>query len=340
MSLLKRVHQKMAGKLVGGLDRDGRRDVMRAALEAMANSSERLGGKKAHNLYFIEVGRDWSRDLPTNEDIKRMLVDNAEKSELDFDGSLDVHLLRVEGDVAPSVESFVGVSRRTSPRMEAVLATIGEPDDAPRLEIPANTVIGSVAQGSAKCLLAFPENGEPWALVPNPLGDVSRKHARITMTGPEEFNIEDLSSTNGTRVNRKRIDAETPHPLSFGDNIEVGSISFIFDRLLPISAKLISEQGIPDEFEIAISNNRDWRIGRDHECEVQIGEYAGDVSNHHAAVAYGPGGYWLRDLGSKNGTHVMRESEKIGISGDGEELLRHQDRIVLGREVTVVYLEE
>ncbi|MCJ7516110.1 MAG: FHA domain-containing protein [Dehalococcoidia bacterium] len=57
---------------------------------------------------------------------------------------------------------------------------------------------------------------------------VSRKHARITRTGPDgEYAIEDLGSTNGTFVNGKRV-AE-PRPLHRGDSIHVGPIKLIFE---------------------------------------------------------------------------------------------------------------
>ncbi|MGH2544477.1 MAG: FHA domain-containing protein, partial [Ardenticatenaceae bacterium] len=57
---------------------------------------------------------------------------------------------------------------------------------------------------------------------------VSRKHAVIMESG-EGYAIRDLGSTNGTYVNRQRID-ENEHPLQHGDLIQLGGrdISLLF----------------------------------------------------------------------------------------------------------------
>ena len=51
--------------------------------------------------------------------------------------------------------------------------------------------------------------------------EISREHARISRRPNGRYAIEDLGSTNGTFVNRTRI--EQPHPLAAGDLIEVGA---------------------------------------------------------------------------------------------------------------------
>jgi pSer/pThr/pTyr-binding forkhead associated (FHA) protein len=55
---------------------------------------------------------------------------------------------------------------------------------------------------------------------------VSRKHAKITLTG-SKITIEDLGSTNGTFVNGERIAMETR--LSPGDEVAVGSTHMLFE---------------------------------------------------------------------------------------------------------------
>ena len=50
---------------------------------------------------------------------------------------------------------------------------------------------------------------------------VSRRHARITITG-DRATLEDLGSRNGTFVNEQRIDSVTF--LKDGDQIRIGSI--------------------------------------------------------------------------------------------------------------------
>ena len=55
------------------------------------------------------------------------------------------------------------------------------------------------------------------------LGDdpeISRQHARITRNPQGQLVVEDLGSTNGTYLNRRRITA--PAPLQRGDRVKIG----------------------------------------------------------------------------------------------------------------------
>jgi pSer/pThr/pTyr-binding forkhead associated (FHA) protein len=57
---------------------------------------------------------------------------------------------------------------------------------------------------------------------------ISREHALILWDRDvDEFTVEDLQSTNGTKVNGKRVRSAT---LSEGDVIEVGHTCFQFNR--------------------------------------------------------------------------------------------------------------
>ncbi len=53
----------------------------------------------------------------------------------------------------------------------------------------------------------------------------SRRHAKITRRGQEIF-IEDLGSVNGTFLNGKRLTPYLQHPLTSGDEIQVGRLVF------------------------------------------------------------------------------------------------------------------
>ncbi len=55
-----------------------------------------------------------------------------------------------------------------------------------------------------------------------PLGEVSRKHCRLTVDG-DELRVEDMGSSNGTFLNGVRIQESTVQP---GDSLQVGSIAF------------------------------------------------------------------------------------------------------------------
>ena len=57
----------------------------------------------------------------------------------------------------------------------------------------------------------------------------SRRHATITRT-PTAFVIKDDGSSNGTKVNGEKI--KEPVSLKFGDKIEIGYRTFVFERRL------------------------------------------------------------------------------------------------------------
>jgi pSer/pThr/pTyr-binding forkhead associated (FHA) protein len=54
---------------------------------------------------------------------------------------------------------------------------------------------------------------------------VSRRHAEIAHSDGGEFVIRDVGSTNGTYVNRKRIDEVQLAP---GDEVQIGKFKLIY----------------------------------------------------------------------------------------------------------------
>ena len=53
---------------------------------------------------------------------------------------------------------------------------------------------------------------------------VSRKHAVIHRSGTD-FTVEDMGSTNGTYINRKRIQPHAPQTIKPGDEVKFGKLS-------------------------------------------------------------------------------------------------------------------
>ena len=53
---------------------------------------------------------------------------------------------------------------------------------------------------------------------------VSRKHAIIHRAGTQ-YTLEDLDSTNGTYINKKRIQSRVPEPFTAGDEIKFGKLT-------------------------------------------------------------------------------------------------------------------
>ena len=70
--------------------------------------------------------------------------------------------------------------------------------------------------------------GRSPALVEAALPDdrVSRRHLRIRWTG-DEFEVEDLNSSNGTAVNGELLEPFQPRPLGAGDTVRVGSLELM-----------------------------------------------------------------------------------------------------------------
>ena len=58
--------------------------------------------------------------------------------------------------------------------------------------------------------------------------NVSRRHAEIR-PGPHGWTVADLGSTNGTRVNGRRVDPNRPQSIKPGDVIELGTSRAIFE---------------------------------------------------------------------------------------------------------------
>ncbi|AMV35005.1 Sporulation kinase A [Pirellula sp. SH-Sr6A] len=86
------------------------------------------------------------------------------------------------------------------------------------------------------------------------------------------------------------------------------------------------------------------RIGRDSQCEIHLSD--SETSRNHAVIEFREGQYWIRDLGSSNGTFIndQRVSESKLTSGDriqiGKQMLLFVRKIrrskILDGEVAIV----
>lgn len=59
---------------------------------------------------------------------------------------------------------------------------------------------------------------------------VSRRHARILFKDAQFHLVEEVGVTNGTYLNGKRLQAGTPAPLKFGDEVCFGRVYLMFDQ--------------------------------------------------------------------------------------------------------------
>ena len=172
-------------------------------------------------------------------------------------------------------------------------------------------------------------------------GVVSALHAELRFADGE-WRLADLGSRNGTYVNERRLHA--PVPLRPGDLIGLGEsgprfeVAAVTERP-PLPPTLPERPGLPAGDRAygitlldAVTGRRyeaagvRIRIGRGHECEVQVAAGADTtVSRVHAELSVDPSGSLLvRDAGSRNGTLVNGERVTTPLP------VRLGDRITLG----------
>src|ERR1700722_12451690 len=84
-----------------------------------------------------------------------------------------------------------------------------------------------------------------------PLGEVSRKHARLVRDG-DTLRLEDLGSSNGTYLNGQRVQEAV---LSPGDSVQIGPVVFVLQidgypgdgDLNPVTADIVDQNGAMSE---------------------------------------------------------------------------------------------
>ena len=194
----------------------------------------------------------------------------------------------------------------------------------------------------AKLVLSLPKGGKREFVLPNTtvtLGrettndillydpKVSRVHTRIDFSG-KNYILIDLGSANGSRVNGSRVKQAVLKP---GDEIQLGDSTLRFELAAEVSeaevTKIISETELETmlttaTMEMQLNDNNTPRIavhqtGKTWEVpflssQLMIGRAAGSdiliddpkVSRQHACVERRGESFFIRDLGSSNGTFL------------------------------------
>lgn len=165
---------------------------------------------------------------------------------------------------------------------------------------------------------------------------ISRRHARITGRGGEH-EIEDLGSTNGTRINGNRLKIGQRVPIRPGYLVAMGYCQFIY---VPIPEMEISPDGAPPRayLRVAFTGRRfplpTWGegvIGRRDEIvglvpDIDLSEEqeaAHAVARRHVKITVRNGRHYVEDLGSTTGTKlngVQLEIGKLGLLSPGDHL--------------------
>lgn len=154
--------------------------------------------------------------------------------------------------------------------------------------------------------------------------EASRRHARVRVDAGS-VTLTDLASTNGTFVNGTRV---TEAELGEGDVVRIGitemTVKLLASKAVPTTGTLIKQKAEPSKPRTVIKQAGAWtatiaegpdagktvalavpvHVGRDDDCELALSDVA--ASRKHAIISVVNGGVMVEDLGSSNGTEIVR----------------------------------
>ncbi len=189
-----------------------------------------------------------------------------------------------------------------------------------------------------------------------PVAAISRQHCRVYFQD-DTYIIQDLRSTYGTMVNGKKLEGDEKKVLSSGDIIELATVritvaieleesapaaSTVGEKTQALAAKAVEEilsginhgnahdegpylrvlNGIDEGTRFVFGNSNEWFMGRSKDCDFIINDP--NISRRHAIIRKDWEGYYVEDLGSKNG--VLVNDKKV----IKRRFLRHRDEILIG----------
>ena len=186
--------------------------------------------------------------------------------------------------------------------------------------------------------------------VPLPYPSLSGLHARLVRDG-SGWQLEDLGSTNGTRLDGEPLAPHSPRAVRPGAQIAVGPVQLVFDgpappgrgseRTASIARRLVNDilaaspdagapalalvEGVPPGPPLRLAAfDRRYLIGRGETCDLRL--VSDEISREHAAIVRRWDGVFVQDLGSKNGISVNEQTA-------GEVRVRDGDLVRIGPAV-------
>ena len=133
-----------------------------------------------------------------------------------------------EDRTVASVGAWGGEEGGTVPSIVAATLMVYAPDRAP---FRYGMARGTVTIGRS------PRSGNDLTIESD--GQISKRHARIELDAAGQFTLYDLDSTNGTKVNGRRIDNRI---LNDGDEIQIGETRLTFQQSKPSETRGESEE--------------------------------------------------------------------------------------------------
>ncbi|HTB59562.1 MAG TPA: FHA domain-containing protein [Polyangia bacterium] len=164
--------------------------------------------------------------------------------------------------------------------------------------------------------------------LPLPYPALSGLHARLVRVD-DRWHLEDLASTNGTRLDGERLVPRQLRPIAPGAQIALGQITLVFDgtvgaiagaeRTATIARRLVSDLfsassdlatpsltivgGVPARPPLRLeATDRRYVAGRGETCDLQL--VSDEISREHLEIFRRWDGVVVSDLGSKNGVRV------------------------------------
>jgi pSer/pThr/pTyr-binding forkhead associated (FHA) protein len=168
---------------------------------------------------------------------------------------------------------------------------------------------------------------------------ISRRHARIIGHGTW-YEIEDMGSTNGTRVNGTRLEIGQKVRLQSGDQVALGHCNFLYIPLPEVKASywttspeaylwvnFTGQRFVLPSWGESVIGRSDISIGLSPDIDLSQAEDAAQVvARRHAKIIVRGGRHHLEDLGSANGTKV----NGVNLRLNEQRLLEPGDHIWLG----------
>lgn len=121
---------------------------------------------------------------------------------------------------------FLLVSDYSSDEVEFATAVVDLRDEATGEHDPEVLPITKTGANPFRDRVLIGRSGNCDVVVAHP--SVSKLHAELRVSGPDQATLTDKNSRNGTEVNAQRIPPRQPTPLRSGDRVRVGATTLLF----------------------------------------------------------------------------------------------------------------
>ncbi len=279
MDLLEKINRSFGQwyeGLFGGSDDVRPKDILRRILAAMEDNRKEGFDNKIYvpNQYILEINvqdeeeKEYLLSFLNKDELEAAVRRYCQQNQYHIRGALDFTVREAE----PGAEDIADVDRkqekvrvrcRYDSRVTAPPARPASPavEDRTVAKVPHSHFDdeGTVAAVATASLVVYAPNRSPfkYAFTKNEVvigrstgggcdlviatdGQVSKKHARIELDVDGRFTLYDLASTNGTKINGRRVENRT---LNDGDEIHVGETRITFQ------CTVAEPSGVADELK-------------------------------------------------------------------------------------------